>query len=98
MAIKDPVSKPALPQADAAILDNLWTFRYKQGAALQTGVVRARNERLAFDVVQAWCARAGVRPAARVTPLILADEGILPAAGAVVAAEPGAVTAALETI
>ncbi len=58
-------------------LDNLWTFNYRKGQVLTQGIVRASSEGLAFLVASAWCERNGSRPAARVTPMILADERIL---------------------
>lgn len=78
---KQPQSNPAVPpQKSSPAADpfgNLWSFNYKRGQALVSGIVQARDERTAFQVVQAWCQKNGFRPAARVTKMIVADESIL---------------------
>ena len=60
------------------IRDQLWTFNYKIGNAPKTGVVRARNEDSAYRVAVQYCTLKSLRPPAKVFPMILADETILP--------------------
>ncbi len=58
------------------VADNLWQFHYKQGSAPKSGVVRGANEDEAYRVAVRWCQLNGVRPPAKVFPMILADPSI----------------------
>jgi hypothetical protein len=57
--------------------DNLWTFIYKVGPAPMNGCVRAKDEDEGYRVASRWCELKGVRPPAKVFPMILAGPEIL---------------------
>lgn len=56
---------------------DLWLFSYKRGMNPHTGIVRGKDEATGYEVARRWCELEGIRPPAKVYPMVLANESIL---------------------
>ena len=82
---------------EVSMEQEMWRFRYKKGPAPMEGFVKASSKEKAWEVAQVWCAKARVMgPLGDVSPMVVADEGILGYGGAKEPEVPAAQAEAVE--